>query len=268
MAEKNLKLLKASVGHARLWPKKNAFKYNVFYVKIPVTNENSANMPALYSFNKWNVFSLFEKDHGAKQKGINWYQYITGELKKADIPYNSRYSISLITHPRIFGYAFNPISFWLINDENQNLKAVLCEVTSTFKQTHNYLLSNPDNSPILSEDVLLSDKKLYVSPFNKNEGYYQFSFTDSQDRFKTVINYFDGSGQHILNTYMGGESENLTSGKIIQSLIKYPAMTIMVVLRIQLQAVRLYCKGVSQTVKTRPRNYKNNETTVTKIQKP
>lgn len=267
MANKNIELLRAQVGHARLWPKKNAFKYRVFYTKIPVTNTYLSKTPVLFSLNKWNIFCIYTKDHGAKLKETGWYTYITGELDKAKIPYTKHYSMTLITHPRIFGYAFNPISFWLVADEKHNLKAVMCEVTSTFKQTHNYLLAKQDNSPILPSDTILADKKLYVSPYNKTEGHYGFNFTYTQDHFKAVINYFDANGQHILNTYVGGSPESLSSGKILKSLVLYPAMAVTIVMRIHWQAVRLYFKRVKHTMKTRPRIYKNNKTTVSKKQK-
>ena len=267
MANKEITLLKSVVGHARLWPKKNTFKYKVFYIKVPIEKKLPNKTPRFYSYNSFNIFSLYTKDHGARNKDISWHTYITDQLKKAKIPLAIDDSISLITHPRIFGYAFNPISFWVVADKDQNLKAVMCEVTSTFKQTHNYLLAKSDGSPILPDDILRADKKLYVSPFNKNEGYYKFSFIYTEDYFKSVIDYFDTSDRHILNTYVGGNSENLSSGKILKSLVLYPAMTVTIVVRIHRQAVKLYFKNVKHTMKTRPRNYTNDETTVSKRQK-
>lgn len=260
-------LIQASVGHARLWPKKNSFAYRVFYTKIPVSPKNQNKTPALFSFNGWNVFSIFNKDHGDRTKETSWRTYILSELRAAGIPFKTGYKISLIAHPRILGFAFNPISFWFITDKDNRLKAVLCEVMSTFKQTHNYLLAKPNSTTIKPHDVLIADKKLYVSPYNKVEGHYEFSFTYSPAYFKAVINYFDGAGKHILNTYVGGNTEPLTSQAILKSLVRYPAMTVMVVLRIHWQAVKLFFKRVDQTMKTRPRTYKNNQTSVSKKQK-
>ncbi len=264
MAKIDLEFLKALVGHSRLLPKKNAFRYNVFYVKALVEEKQSTSLPFLFSYNKWNVFSFYEKDHGAKEKGKDWYSYIISELDKADIEHNENYTIEIIAHPRIFGYAFNPITYWLISNEKNDLIAVMCEVRNTFKQSHNYLLSNEDGSIISPKDVLVADKDLYVSPFNKNEGHYEFRFTYKENKFKSIINYFDTEEQLVLNTYVGGTKEPLTTLKILKTLLKYPAMTFVVVYRIHFQAIKLYFKKVKHTIATRPIEYINNKTSYLK----
>jgi DUF1365 family protein len=219
--------------------------------------------PKLFSFNRWNILSMRTKDHGAKDKNISWYKFITSELDKAKIPFKKDYTIDLIAHPRLLGYAFNPISYWLIRDADKNLRAVMCEVRNTFKQSHNYLLAHKDNSVIIKNDVISSKKNLFVSPFNKVEGYYEFTFTYGDYEFKSVINYFDETRQ-ILNTYVGGRLSNMTSKSILKAVSSYPFMTIGVVAKIHWQAVKLYVKKVKQTLKFRPKKYKNNDTTISK----
>ena len=61
-------LLKAKVGHARFWPKKNAFIYKVFYTKILIDQDMGYKKPKLLSFNKFNVFSIHNKDYGFRKK--------------------------------------------------------------------------------------------------------------------------------------------------------------------------------------------------------
>ncbi len=261
MAE--ISFLKAKVGHARLWPKKNLFLYNVFYTRTTIKKDMSDKTPLLLSEDRFNVLSHYTKDHGAKDKNISWYTYITKELEKAKISYNENYTIELIAHPRLLGYAFNPISYWLVQDEKKQLRAVMCEVRNTFKQSHNYLLAKSDMSVIKPADVLSSKKNLYVSPFNKVEGHYEFTFLYDGEQFKSVINYFDDKRQ-ILNTFMGGEISTISSVKILQAVFSYPFMTIRVVARIHWQAVRLISKRVRLTLKSRTKNYTSNETSFKK----
>jgi DUF1365 family protein len=266
MAEPKIELIKATVGHTRLWPKNNTFKYRVFYVKTPVTN-NPTKTPRLFSFDYFNVLSMWTKDHGNRNKKVGWYQFITNELSKANIKVTNGYRYYLVAHPRILGYAFNPISYWLVINEKGVLQAVLCEVLNTFKQTHNYLLTKADRTPIIATDILVAEKKLYVSPFNKIEGHYEFSFSYDTKQFKSVINYYDKKGRHILNTYVGGKSEDVSSGKIMRLLASYPFMTLMVAVRIHWQALKLYLKSIKATLRFKPKKYQNNETTVSKKQK-
>jgi DUF1365 family protein len=256
--------IRGRVGHARLWPKKNSFIYRVFYTKILITEEMEYKTPFLFSFNRWNLFSMYTGDYGKKDRNVSWHTFITSELAKAGIPLEKGYSIYLISHPRVFGFAFNPISHWVVVDEQGRLRAVFCEVHNTFNETHNYLLAKKDNAPIKESDMFIAEKKLYVSPFTKAEGHYEFGFTYAKDYFKLLINYFDASGKHVLVTYMGGSAVALKSQTILESLVAYPLMTLFVVLRIHWQAVKLFFKQVKPTLDTRPEKYSNNETTISR----
>lgn len=260
----DIAFIQGRVGHARLWSKKNSFVYRVFYTKIPITKEMDYQTPFLFSFDRWNLFSMYTKDYGGRDGNISWYTFIISELAKAGIPLEKGYSIYLISHPRVFGFAFNPISHWVVVDEKDRLRVVFCEVHNTFNETHNYLLVKSDNAPIKKTDIFIADKKLYVSPFTKPEGQYEFSFTYEKDFFRSLINYFDTSGKHILMTYMEGTASGLTSRGILTSIISYPFMTLLVVIRIHWQALKLFFKQLKPTLDTRPEKYRNNETTISK----
>jgi uncharacterized protein len=258
----NIAFLHGRVGHARLWPKKNSFIYRVFYTKILITEEMDYKTPFLFSFNRWNLFSMYTKDYGSRDKDISWNAFITLELAKAGISLRKDNLIYLISHPRLFGFAFNPISYWVVVDGKGNLRAILCEVHNTFKETHNYLLTKIDNAPIKPVDFFIAYKKLYVSPFNKTEGHYEFNFTLKKDFFRSLINYFDASGKFILTTYVQGKVSRLTSRNILQSVVLYPAMTLLVVIRIHWQALKIFIKRVKPTLDLRSEKYTNNQTTV------
>jgi DUF1365 family protein len=108
---------------------------------------------------------------------------------------NEIYSIKeivLVTHPRILGYSFNPVSFWLCFDEEKNLIAVLSEVSNTCGQKHNYLCFKNGLKPIESTDWIEAKKEFYVSPFMEIEGKYQFRFQIQENKMNLFINYLVG----------------------------------------------------------------------------
>lgn len=253
-------IVTAKVGHARLWPKRNSFLYRVFYVTQPVTKKPVSPSSSLFSIDRFNIFSIFTKDHGAKDAAVGWHDYIVDQLSTAGFSSATELNFTMITHPRVFGYAFNPITFWFACDNNGDIRAVLCEVRNTFKQSHNYLLFKKDFAKIAPEDTLVANKKLYVSPFNTTEGHYEFNFTYKDAYFKAIINYFNAENTHVLNTYVGGTIKELTTRSIIRAICIYPAMTAMVVIRIHWQALKLYVKKVRHTLKWLPVEYKNNQT--------
>ena len=55
------------VVHSRLIPKKHNFKYKVFSILFNIDDLNKiSNKNLLFSYNKFNLFSFFDKDHGEK----------------------------------------------------------------------------------------------------------------------------------------------------------------------------------------------------------
>lgn len=254
----HLELLSATVGHERFTPKRNAFTYQVYYVITPVTDD-TVPAPALFSFNRFNILSMHTKDHGPKD-GSSWRAWIAAQCMRRGMHLAPEDTVLLIAHPRLFGYAFNPISYWLIYEKDSYLKAVLCEVHNTFGDDHNYLLLHDDFTAIEPAHLFSAKKHLYVSPFNTvAPGSYTFTFAALPETFKSVINYFENDA-HILNTYMGGARTPLTTQAICTVLVTYPLMTLLVVWRIHWQALRLYLKGVQNTLAKRPART-SNETT-------
>lgn len=245
-----LELLTAKVGHERFTQRANKFVYNVYYVVTPVA-ESTFPTPKLWSFDRFNIFSMRLKDHGARD-ATEWRAWISEQCGAQGLLLDPDDQVLLIAHPRLFGYAFNPISYWLVFEKTLYLKAVLCEVHNTFGSSHNYFLAHEDFRGIGPKDVFTAKKNLYVSPFNAvPPGSYTFTFQVTDASFKSVINYFE-NGEHVLNTFMGGTRAPLTSINILRTIFAYPFMTLLVVFRIHFQALRLRMKGVKSTLASRP----------------
>lgn len=250
MMKQHIRLLKANVWHRRERPKHNEFTYGVFYVAYPVDEEYNIQKPRLFSFNHFNILSLYAKDLGPKNGG-RWLEWIRAEYARAGVSLANTDTIELITHPRLFGYAFNPISFWILCNADQKIKAVLCEVHNTFGDDHNYVFVHEGGRAIERGDVFRAEKSLYVSPFNTMDGYYTFSFEKNEKQFKASIIYYVGDA-FVLKTALLGEYETLSSLKILSLIVQYPLMTIMVVVRIHWQALVLFLKKMKHTLAQRP----------------
>lgn len=228
------------VMHSRLRPRRNRFVYRVFFVRVRIDCIEALRGP-LFSLDRWNLFSLHWRDHGARD-GSELEPWIRRLLAREGLD-SADGEIWLQTFPRMLGYVFNPVSFWLCHDRAGALRAVLCEVSNTFGEHHNYLLVHPDQRPILPGDRLTARKVFHVSPFCEVEGRYRFQFDLDGGTCAVRIDYDDARGP-LLATAVRGRSQALTTRGLVRAFFGYPWMTLAVILRIHWQALRLWAKGV------------------------
>jgi DUF1365 family protein len=236
------------VMHARLRPKRNAFRYRVFFLRFPLSAIGELeNM--LFSVNRWNIFSFHFRDHGARD-GSAPEPWIREQLARAGV-YEADGEIYLQVYPCMLGYVFNPVSFWLCHDRAGALRAVLCEVNNTFGEHHSYLLAHPDRRPIEAGDALPARKVLHVTPFCEVEGGYAFQFRVDAQASHIRIDYDDAQGRLLL-TSVWGRAVPFGLGGLARAFFLYPWMTLGVIARIHYQAVKLWLKGVPWIGKPAP----------------
>ena len=232
------KIYFGKVMHRRLRPVENRFVYGVFFLRLPLSTIARAGS-TLFSINRWNVFSLRYADYGTGGDPLAWIRDLLAREGFGHLDGE----VVLQTFPRVLGYVFNPVSFWLCHDKAGALRAVLAEVRNTFGESHAYLLARSDGGAIRAGDVLEARKDFHVSPFLKIEGGYRFRFVESVTRCLVRIDYADSDGD-MLHTSISGESAPLSTRALLRAFFAYPLMTLGVILRIHLQALRLWLRRV------------------------
>jgi DUF1365 family protein len=228
------------VVHARLRPRRNAFSYGVFFLRFPVDAPERLRGPLL-SVDRFNLVSFHRRDHGARD-GSDLSPWIRDLLAREGIA-TADGTVWLQTFPRVLGYVFNPVSFWLCHDREGRLRAVVCEVNNTFGEHHNYLLAHPDERPIEPGDTLTARKVFYVSPFCAVAGTYRFRFETAPAATRVRIDYEDVDGRLLL-TSVSGAATPLSTKALLGALAGHGWMTLGVIARIHWQALRLWLKGV------------------------
>ncbi len=223
--------------HTRLFPKTNRFLYRIFYMSLPLSKLNQ--MPVAYNCSA--TMSFYDKDHGACD-GSNLEVWARNILQQYEIT-QADGEIVLVCMPRVFGYVFNPVSFWLCLDKKGQLRAVLSEVNNTFGERHTYICAHPDQRPIEPTDSLIADKVFHVSPMLKCEGHYEFSFDYTDQQFKAWIDYFDGEQKKQLVTWLAGKHKNMTKSSLRQAFYLYPLVTFKAMTLIHWQALKSLTRG-------------------------
>ena len=228
-----------SVIHKRFKPKKHFFKYSVFSLFLDLDEINELDEKILFfSYNKFNILSFFDKDHGYRD-GSSIKDWLIHVLQKKNIS-TINIKIKILCYPRIFGYVFNPLSIFFIYDADSNPIAILYEVKNTFGEQHTYVFKiDIKNKQILNN----CKKKFYVSPFMDLESKYFFKVLIPNERLSVIIDQRDKEGK-LLFASQDGERVKLSSKNLLKSYLKHPLMTLKIISAIHYEALKLWMKGI------------------------
>jgi DUF1365 family protein len=246
-------LLKTTVYHKRYRPIIYDFSHKIFYLIMNLNDVKFDDKTKFLSINKFNLFSLFWKDYGFA-KFDDPKEYINQTLNSFNFDSKIIENISLITIPRIFGYSFNPVSFWLCFDKQNSLRIVLAEVNNTFKERHGYLCFNNDMTPISSKDTINRQKIFHVSPFCEVSGEYYFRFDINEKQINIDIDYYQDN-KKLIATNIRAKKTILSDWNLIYYFFAYPFMIFKVVFLIHYHAFWLWIKKVKYIKKpSKPKN--------------
>ena len=136
------------VTHRRFKPKRHFFTYKTFSLLIDLHElENIEKKIKFFSYNKFNILSFYDIDHGPRDGG-SLVKWVKNTLNSAKIDTGSG-TIKLLCYPRFFGYVFNPLSVFYCYDDNSQLKAILYEVKNTFNEQHTYVFAAQSSSNLI-----------------------------------------------------------------------------------------------------------------------
>jgi DUF1365 family protein len=224
------------VTHKRFKPVKHSLKYKTFSLLLDLDEvESLAKKISIFSLDKFNIFSFYNKDHGARDGG-SLKSWILENIKKFKIN-NEITKIKLLCYPRIFGYVFNPLSIFYCYEGN-NLKVIFYEVKNVFNEQHTYIFKIKNNKNIEQK----CKKKFYVSPFMDMETYYNFKLINPEEKLSVFIKQTDKK-ETILTAKQTGDKKEFSFKQLMLNFFKYPLMTIKIMTSIHYEAFLLWKKG-------------------------
>lgn len=265
MRADGLAILAGEIAHRRSRPVRNAFTYPGFCLRVPLSRLDE--LPARgVAWNARGVLAFHDRDHGARD-GSALLPWIRALLAREGVAADGE--VVLHTFPRMLGYLFNPVTFWVACDRDALPRAVLAQVRNTFGECHDYLVAHPDGRPITSGEVLTARKVFHVSPFCEVKGRYAFRFHFGPRRWLARIDYLDDdtsatdgprtatapgqtSSEPLIETWISGTAETLDRASARSLLWRYRWFTLAVMLRIHWQAAKLAIKRVPFHTKPAP----------------
>jgi uncharacterized protein len=227
------------VTHRRLRPQPYFLRHSAFWLLIDLDEfETLKQRLWLFSRDRFNVTSFYESDHGEQtQESLRCQVY--RRLRAENIDFDGGVA-RLLCMPRIFGYAFNPLSIYFCQRSNGTLAAIIYEVRNTFGGRHSYVIPVEFNDGAVVRQHC--NKSFYVSPFLDMDLRYEFRVVAPREKIGIEIIARDASGP-LLVASMTGRRFALTDASILLMLIRVPFMTFKVISAIHWHALRMWFKG-------------------------
>lgn len=225
-------LAEGHVYHGREEGVKHRFRYPIFYALF--SSRDEAELMKLFKSQFKGLLSFQLKDY---LRGDN--ESVDESIRKFlkdECSYEAE-DVQLLTLPRMFGYAFNPVSFWLARRRGQ-LEAVLCEVNNTFGERHFYWICPAQG--VVANQWYEAQKVFHVSPFFPVDGFYRFRFQISSERFHIDINYFNSDNKLRLATWLRGTFSPFEKTTRSRLFLRYGWMTLLIFIRIHIHAFLLW----------------------------
>ena len=233
-------LYAGQVTHQRFAPRSHRLTYRLFQMLFDLDELPAlAHDLKLFSRNRFNLFSFYDRDHGDGRQSLR--TYVDEVLLTAGIDIEGG-PIRLLCMPRMLGHVFNPLSIYYCHRPDGAVAAVLYEVNNTFGQRHSYLIPAAADADGMLDQAC--DKRFYVSPFMDLEMAYDFRLTTPGERLSTTIHGADSAGTRLITAVFIGRRQRLDDRALAQAFFAYPLMTLKVVAAIHWEAAKLFAKGV------------------------
>ncbi len=237
----NTSLYQCNIFHKRIKPVKRQFAYSVFMMSLDLDElDTLAKNHWLFSRNRWNIYSIRDSDYLQDSTSHTIKQKLLDFLSTQDVDLVAPSRITLQTFPRIFGYQFNPVSFYYLEDDSANVIAVVAEVGNTFLEKKMFLIDQKDSKK-QGWFRLKTAKDFYVSPFSKVTDHFDFQIGPRNEKWSVNINDEDAEGLVLVST-IRGQQKAFSSLRLSWYIIRYPLLTLRVIFLIHWHALLMWIR--------------------------
>lgn len=229
-------IYQGEVNHYRFVPKKNKFKYKIFmtYLDLDELGHIFDNI-TFWSDNNSKNLAYFKRDDYLKPSNTP-LKDIVKKIIFDKTKVNHTGPIRMLTHLRILGCCFNPVTFYYcFNETDTNLDFVIAEITNTpWDERHQYLvdLRYQDDKPF--------SKAFHISPFMDMDMQYDWKFNLPKD--KLHIDMKVNKEKCYLNVNLALNKKPITKSNMNYLLLKSSLINYKVIWGIYWQAAKLYLK--------------------------
>ena len=232
-----------SLRHRRFAPRPHAFRYRLFMAYLDLAELDrvfagrwlwSARRPAL----AWLRRADYLGDASQPLEAVVRDRVERETGRRPEGP------VRLLTHLRMFGHCFNPVSFYYcFGRSGASVEAIVAEITNTpWKERHAYVLP-VEGAAGAGPLRFRFGKQFHVSPFLPMAQQYDWRFSAPGERLAVHMENRD-AGEKVFDASLALERRPVTGASLAAVLAGHPFMTLEVLGAIYWQALRLWLRRV------------------------
>ncbi|MBG92363.1 MAG: hypothetical protein CL792_00050 [Chloroflexi bacterium] len=250
---KNSHLLVGAIRHKRSRFINYDFTHGAWYLAVDLDELDKLQSQLWFlSVNHKNVLEFRTTDH---LDGSNNPLNCSIRNKLKNLGFNpSDWQIILVTYPRVLGFIFNPVSFYLCYDVNKTLRHVIAEVNNTHgeREIYDFINTSSESQAVFKASAT---KRMYVSPFIRPEARYDLKVSNTDDLIQISISEWE-QDQMTLFANMRLTKTKLNYRTLTKRLLHDPFITFKTLILIGWHVWRIKQRGVTWT-KHHPRDSEN-----------
>jgi uncharacterized protein len=236
-------LYTGTIRHRRFAPRPHDFSYRIFMTLVDLDE-----LPGV--FDRFWLWS-------ARRPALAWFRradflgdarvplsVAVRELVLRETGVRPAGPIRLLAHLRLFGWNFNPVTFYYVYDAaGERVETVVAEITNTpWDERHAYVLQVSDAQRAGAQAHRWEfDKAFHVSPFLPMDMRYDWRFTEPGEALSVHMENWR-EGARVFDATLTLRREPIRSSTLARALASFPLITAKVSAMIYWQALRLWLK--------------------------
>ncbi|MFJ2238689.1 DUF1365 domain-containing protein [Streptomyces sp. NPDC087859] len=240
-------LYPCTIAHVRTTPRRYALRHRTYMWLVDPDRPPRLPLP-LRPFARFDPRDHFTGDRPTIRAGLDAF------LAEHGVDLGGG-RVLMLTHARVLGYVFNPLTLYWCHGPAGELRCVVAEVHNTYGGRHGYLL-RPDAAG--AEKELRTDKEFYVSPFFPVDGRYRMRLPPPGARLDVTV-HLDREGGRAFTATVRGTRRAVSTASLLRLALRHPWSTLAVSAAIRAHGIRLYLRGLP--VQPRPEHRTSEKAT-------